>query len=129
MMSVGGTAGGVRAGIPATGDTAQRPQSTVEQLGTKMIDGVLVTGTRWTTIIPEGAQGNDRPMTTTSESWMSNQLQVALLNINVSPMGGTTTRKFLNFSTAEPDATLFMPPAGYPIVDEKESFTIRWGEQ
>ena len=116
-------------GRPAAQLEGQRPQSSIEQLGTKMIDGVLVTGTRTTTIIPEGMQGNDRPMTTTSETRVSKELQLPILSVNYSPLNGTMTRKFANFSTAEPDASLFQPPPGYSVVDEKEGFTIRWGEQ
>jgi hypothetical protein len=129
--SAGAAGGGMGFGGGSAGGTmtanAQRPQPTVEQLGTKMIDGVLVTGTRMTTIIPEGAQGNDRPMTTTSETWVSKELQLPILTVNNSPMSGTMTRKYANFSTAEPAPSLFMVPAGYSIVEEKESFTIRWG--
>jgi hypothetical protein len=107
----------------------QRPQVTTEDLGTKTIDGVVVTGTRRTTIIPEGAQGNDRPMTTTSETWKSQELQLTLLSIDYSPLNGTTTTKIANFSASEPDPALFAVPSGYSIVDEKETFTIKWGEQ
>jgi hypothetical protein len=106
-----------------------RPEVTTEDLGTKMIDGVLTTGTRRTTIIPEGMQGNDRPMKTTSESWVSKDLQLTLLTTDYSPLNGTTTTRYENFSTAEPDPSLFMVPGNYSVVDEKESFTIKWGEQ
>ena len=125
-----GGGGGVGYGVGGAGNAAQmqRPQTTTEQLGTKIIDGVLVSGSRMTTIIPEGAQGNDRPMTTTNETWMSKELQLAILSINQSPMSGTMTRKYANFSTAEPSPSLFQVPPGYSIVDEKESFTIKWGE-
>jgi hypothetical protein len=130
MIGYPGTMGG-GFGVGGRGSMAasQRPQTTTEQLGTKTIDGVLVTGTRMTTIIPEGAQGNDRPMTTTNETWMSKELQLAILNVSQSPMSGTTTRKFANFSTNEPAPSLFMVPPGYTTVDEKDSFTIKWGEQ
>jgi hypothetical protein len=123
--------GGFGYGAGSAGSAApmQRPQTTTEQLGTKMIDGVLVTGTRNTTIIPEGAQGNDRPMTTTNETWSSKELQLQLLSISQSPMSGTMTRKYANFSTAEPSPSLFQIPSGYSVVDEKESFTIKWGQQ
>lgn len=124
-MPAGGGSGG------AGGATARNVPSapSVEQLGTRVIDGVLCTGTRLTTIIPEGAQGNDRPMTTTNEMWMSQELRLPLLAIYSSPLGGTTTRKYKNFSANDPDPSLFMVPPGYSIVDEKDSFTIRWGEQ
>jgi hypothetical protein len=68
-------------------------------------------------------------MTTTNETWMSKELQLAILTVSQSPMSGTTTRKFANFSTNEPLPSLFMVPPGYTIVDEKESFTIMWGQQ
>ena len=108
------SAGAVGYGSGGAGSAAamQRPQTTTEQLGTKTIDGVLVTGTRTTTIIPEGAQGNDRPMTTTNETWMSKELQLPILSINQSPMSGTMTRKFANFSTAEPGAVTVHDSSG-----------------
>ena len=99
---------------------------TTEDLGARMIDGVLVTGTRRTTIIPEGQQGNDRPITTTNEMWTSKELRLTLLSVNDSPMNGRTTTKYANFSATEPDPSLFMVPPGYSVVDETESFTIKW---
>jgi hypothetical protein len=131
MIGAGGGGGGFAVGGPGAAVTANRlrPEVTTEDLGTKTIDGVLVFGTRRTTIIPEGMQGNDRPMTTTSEAWRSKELQLTLLSVDYSPMNGTTTRKIANFSTNEPDPGLFVVPTSYSIVDEKESFTIKWGEQ
>jgi hypothetical protein len=122
-----GFAGGPMNGIPSA--NRQRPQVTTEDLGTRTIDGVVVSGTRRTTIVPEGEQGNDRPMTTTNETWRSKELQLTLLTVNYSPANGTQTTKWLNFSTSEPDPSLFMVPSSYSVVDEKQSFTIKWGEQ
>jgi len=122
-----GFAGGPMNGI--TTANRQRPQVTTEDLGTRTIDGVVVSGTRRTTIVPEGEQGNDRPMTTTNETWRSKELQLNLLTVNYSPANGTQTTKWLNFSTSEPDPSLFMVPSNYSLVDEKQSFTIKWGEQ
>ncbi|MEI9973532.1 MAG: hypothetical protein WDO73_16685 [Ignavibacteriota bacterium] len=124
---LGGIIGPVPAGVDGVG--RQRLEVTTEDLGTKMIDGVLVAGIRRTTTIPEGAQGNDRPMKNTSETWVSKELRLTLLSIDYSPLNGTTTNKIENLSTAEPDPSLFMVPANYSIVDEKETFTIKWGEQ
>jgi hypothetical protein len=104
-----------------------RRETSTEDLGTKLIDGVLCYGTRRTTVIPEGAQGNDRPMTTTNETWRSRDLQLIVLSTNYSPASGTSTTKIANLSTAEPDPALFMVPTDYTIVDETESFTIKWG--
>ena len=110
-------------------ETRLRPDTTVEDLGSKMIDGVLVYGKRHTTVIPEGQQGNDRPMTTTNEIWTSKELQLMVLSVSYSPVSGTSTTKVVNLSTGEPDPALFMPPADYKLVDEEKSFQITWGEK
>jgi hypothetical protein len=126
MGGIAGAAGPVstQANTP---NAAMRRETSTEDLGTKLIDGVLCYGTRRTTVIPEGAQGNDRPMTTTNETWRSRDLQLIVLSTNYSPASGTSTTKIANLSTAEPDPALFMVPTDYTIVDETESFTIKWG--
>jgi hypothetical protein len=125
----GGGGGFAVAGPGARAARANRPQPTVEDLGTKTIDGVLVSGTRQTMIIPEGEQGNDRPMTSTSETWRSKELHLTVLSTDYNPASGTNTTRIANLSTAEPDPALFMVPSDYSIVDEERSFTIKWGEQ
>ena len=50
---------------------AARPQTTTQILASQTIEGVLVEGTRHSTTWPVGAQGNDRPITSTNETWMS----------------------------------------------------------
>jgi hypothetical protein len=100
-----------------------------EDLGSKLIDGVLVYGTRTTRVIPTGTQGNDGPITTTQEAWFSRQLNLSVLTVNFDPRQGTSTGKVANLSLNEPDPTLFVIPSGYAIVDETESFTIQWGEK
>src|ERR1039458_3177525 len=138
MGSMGGVSGGVAGGGGRAGsvsspairsNAAARPETSTEDLGTQTIDGVLVYGTRRTTVIPEGQQGNDRPMTTTNETWMSRELGLTVLSTNYNPASGTTTTRIANLSAAEPDPSLFMVPADYTIVDETESFTIKWGEK
>jgi hypothetical protein len=135
VVAVGGGGGGGTAGSTAAManriEMARREAATatIEDLGTKTIDGVLVYGTRRTTIIPEGAQGNDRPMTTTNEMWRSKDLGLMVLSTSYNPASGTSTNRIANLSTAEPDPALFIVPADYTIVDEAGSFTIKWGEQ
>jgi hypothetical protein len=124
----GGGGGGGRGGARRA-NAAERPETSIEDLGSKTIDGVLVYGTRRTTVIPVGMQGNDRPITTTNETWMSKDLGLTVLSTSYSPINGTTTTKIANLSTAEPDPALFMVPADYATVDETENFTIKWGEK
>jgi hypothetical protein len=95
-----------------------------EELGEKTIEGVVVTGSHFTHTIPVGAQGNDRPLVSTTESWFSNELKVMVLSTHNDPRNGESTSKLINISRAEPEAALFLPPTGYQVVDEKDSFTV-----
>jgi len=115
---------GGAAGHPAAG---QSPASTTEKLEPQTIEGLPAVGTRRTTTWPEGAVGNDRPITAVSETWMSPELQAPLLTRNADPRFGEHTEKLIGISRAEPDASLFQPPVDYTVVDEKEDFTITWG--
>jgi hypothetical protein len=143
----GGGGGSVRMGVlsgtigpPAEGQ-ANRPaaarvraniapdQISTESLGTQTVDGVQAQGTRVTRVIPTGAQGNDAPITITTDNWYSPELQLTLLTVTTDPRSGVQTTKYNNFSQAEPDPGLFVVPAGYATVDETNDFTIRWGQQ
>ena len=111
-------------------NTEPRPQFSFEDLGSKTIDGVLVYGTRRTQVTPAGGmQGNDRPITSTQETWTSRELQLTVLTVNFSPVNGTQTNRIANLSRNEPDPALFFVPSDYTIVDETEGFTIKWGEK
>lgn len=101
-----------------------RAENTNEKLGTQSIEGVLAEGTRSTQTIPIGEQGNDRPMVTTNEFWYSQEIKAMVLSKSNGPQIGENTTKLINISRAEPDASLFQPPAGYNIVEEKDSFTM-----
>jgi hypothetical protein len=47
-----------------------------EQLGGKTIAGVYAEGIRIARTIPEGAEGNDRPMIRVNETWRSTELKI-----------------------------------------------------
>lgn len=114
---------------PATADP-YRPEFKSESLGSEMIEGIMAQGSRTTTTYPVGAQGNDRPIVVTRESWMSPELKVSLLWKTSDPRSGESTHKLTNISRTEPDASLFHPPADYTIVDEAgPSVSIRWQAQ
>jgi hypothetical protein len=106
-----------------------RPQMTTEKLESQTIEGVLVEGMRNTMTWPVGAQGNDRPITRTEESWMSPELKVVILHQTNDPRSGEQTQKLTNIDRSEPDPSLFQPPPDYTIVDEKADFSIKWGSQ
>ncbi len=97
---------------------------TSEQLGTKTMFGVIVEGTRRsTTYAVDTLQGNDRPVTATEERWISRQLGLTVLE-KTSNVSGVQTIALRDLSAAEPDASLFKVPAGYPVVEETGRFTI-----
>jgi TonB family protein len=114
---------------PTPAPTPPAPPASVafEELGTQTIHGMLAEGGRTTITVPANAQGNDRPLVTTTETWRSPELGIVMLVKAHNPVSGDTTTDLQNFSRAEPDATLFAPPADYRIVDETLPFTISWG--
>ena len=116
---------------PATGTAAAPPrqQTKMEKLGTQVIEGVAAEGTRWTTVMPEGSVGNDRPFSTVRESWTSPDLKTVVMSKYDDPRNGEQVTKLININRAEPDASLFLPPADYRIVDETEAVTITFKRQ
>ena len=94
-----------------------RPEISNENLGSQTIEGLLAEGTRTTTTWPAGSIGNDRPITSTQERWISRDLGMEVLTKRSDPRSGDSTMKLTNISRSEPDASLFQPPAGSEIVD------------
>jgi hypothetical protein len=110
---------GAMAGGPMRGH-GNMPAPTVESLGSKTINGVAAEGTRATRVIPAGAQGNDKPLTITRESWISSDLKVEVMRVDTDPRMGTTTMELTGISRDEPAAALFQAPAGYSVNERTE---------
>lgn len=91
------------------------PAPTVEQLGTKSIEGVDATGTRIETTFPAGAFGNSQPITVSHERWASSDLGITVLETDSDPRSGVRTTTLTNIVRSEPDAALFQPPQGYTV--------------
>jgi hypothetical protein len=118
-LSAGGPAAGPPPAVAARGVTM-----TTDQLGTQVMSGVTVTGTRQTTTFPPGTyQSNDGPVTRVSEEWHSAQYGLNFLSKSTTP-DGETTQTMTKFMAGEPDPALFQVPAGYQIVDETQKFSI-----
>jgi hypothetical protein len=99
-----------------------------EPLGTEMIDGVLVQGTRIEVTTPTGVEGNDRPLTRTCEHWQSEEMDLTLLSKCADPRTGETTMRLDHFDRTAPDPVLFQVPPEYKIVDDRGRFSIGFGE-
>jgi hypothetical protein len=112
---------------PSAASEKPIPQTSREDLGTQIIEGVSAEGRRIATEWPVGSMGNDRPFITTSETWRSPDLNEIILSKSDDPRNGEHTHKLVNISRGEPDPSLFEPPPGYTIKDEKGGFTINWG--
>jgi len=101
-----------------------RPKSTEEDLGTKVIEGVLAHGSKTTTTFPAFSQGNNAPMVVMEESWIADELNVMVILKHTEARRGESTMRLTNIARAEPDPALFQPPAGYKTVDETGPFTM-----
>jgi hypothetical protein len=101
---------------PDSGEAAPKSES----LGEQTIDGIHVTGTRMTHVIPAGKMGNEKPITVTSERWYSPELKATVSTKHDDPWAGELRTDLKSINTAEPDASLFSVPADYKIVDAKD---------
>jgi hypothetical protein len=104
----------------------RRIVSQSESLGTKLIDGIPVQGTKWTHTIPAGEQGNDRPISTVTESWTSPDLKEMIESSSSDPRNGESVTRLTNIDRNNPDPSLFQVPADYEIVDEQGPFSINY---
>ena len=99
----------LRSNVPGDSET------TSEDLGQQVIEGVLATGQRTTTVIPAGAIGNVQPIKVVSEQWTSPDLKVLVLTKHSDPRNGDTTYRLSNIVRAEPDRSLFAVPPDYTV--------------
>ncbi len=96
-----------------------------EELGTRVIGGLVVEGTRSTTKTPAGLMDNDQPLTHVQEIWFSTDICSPVLRRFWSPQGEESTSELTDISTTQPDSALFQIPPDYKIVDKAGRFEIR----
>ncbi len=99
---------------------ADEGQAQTEDLGSKVMEGVNVTGTRVTRTIPAGQIGNDKPISIVTEVWTSPDLKTVVYSKRSDPRMGDQTFKLTNIVRSEPDPALFTVPADFKIVDAQE---------
>jgi len=93
-------------------------ETKTEPLGKRMIEGTEAEGTRTSVTIPAGAVGNELPMVTVSERWMSTELKTVVMTTRQDPLAGETTYKLTNLQKGEPARMLFELPADYTMATE-----------
>jgi hypothetical protein len=97
-----------------------RKDGTEESLGSQVVNGVMADGTRVTNTIPAGDFGNDRPITTVTESWYSPELHLTVLYKRTDPREGDVTTQYTGIKRTEPDPSVFQVPAGYTLNQNQE---------
>jgi hypothetical protein len=107
---------------PSTGTLPDEAGSVIhDNLGKQLISGVETVGTRDAVIYNPGVFGNDRKVTVEREFWYSPQLGINLLSKRSDPRFGTQTFTATNLILSEPDAHMFDLPAGFKIVDRRQT--------
>jgi len=103
--------------VAAKGELTSKANQQSQDLGSQMMEGVNVTGTRIVSTIPAGAIGNEQPIETASERWFSPVLQVVVKSIHTDPRIGQTTESLENLRRTEPDSSLFQVPGDYSVTE------------
>ncbi|MFZ1937808.1 MAG: hypothetical protein WBA18_11675 [Terracidiphilus sp.] len=107
----------VTTNLPATMPRVAPDPFKHEELGSDVIQGVEVRGTRITRTTPVGKIGNDRPIVSTDETWMAPSLGgIVLRSVNDSPQSGKQTREVVSLTIGDPDPSVFQPPDGYKVM-------------
>jgi hypothetical protein len=106
-----------KAAAPVAPKQDERAQVSRESLETATMEGVLVKGTRTSTIYPVGSLGNDRPVTVVRESWISPELAIVVNSKVSDPRTGESTSRLSNISRSEPAPSLFQVPTDYEVID------------
>jgi hypothetical protein len=89
-----------------------------ESLGTQTLQGIEVEGLRMTTTWSAESQGTDKDLASVEEMWISNALGMAVMIKRTDFRWGTDTQQLENIQREEPDASLFVVPPDYSIVDD-----------
>src|SRR6266496_3061334 len=104
-------------GLHKTFDVDDHAQVATEDLGSQTMEGVLVNGVRTTRTIPAGQIGNDRPISIVTEVWTSPELKTIVYSKRTDPRMGEQIFQLKNVVRGEPDASLFIVPADFKIVE------------
>jgi hypothetical protein len=101
------------------------PPGETTPLGSRVVQGLSVQGTRYSIVIPAGQIGNSRPLTIWSERWYSLDLRAVVETRHFDPRFGETHFRLLAIERAEPDPSLFQVPPGFTVDDSSSRFGPR----
>jgi hypothetical protein len=96
-------------------DARWAAKATKTDLGSRDFEGVRADGKRTSYTIPAGEVGNRNPITVTSESWYSPDLQVTVYSKQSDPRTGDSIYRLANVKRIEQPLSLFRVPEDYAI--------------
>jgi hypothetical protein len=96
-------------------DRGYAAKSTTRDLGSRDFDGVRAEGKMTSYTIPAGEIGNRNPITVSTESWFSPDLQVTVYSKQSDPRYGDTVYRLANIKRNEPAMSLFGVPTDYTV--------------
>jgi hypothetical protein len=105
--------------MPAAASTGGGRTVARESLGSNVVEGVDVTGTRETTTIDPGVLGNAKTMIVTREFWYSPELETNLTVTRNDPRDGRQIVRLVDLSRGEPDPQIFQLPSGFEVIDAR----------
>lgn len=103
------------------GDRKWAANEVSRDLGTRDFNGLKAQGKGRSYEIPAGEIGNRNPITVSSESWTSPELQIMVYFKRSDPRSGESVYRLEGFKRGEPDAALFAAPSDYTIKDPAEA--------
>ena len=89
-------------------------QVKIEKLDGQEIAGVYAEGRRVTRVRPPGTIGNDKPVISEAERWVSPDLKIMLLQWTKDPRK-SDTRQVTSVDRSEPNPQLFQIPANFAV--------------
>lgn len=91
--------------------------ATTRELGTRDFDGVRADGKLRSYTIPANEIGNRNPITVSTETWTSPDLQITVYSIHSDPRSGDVIYRLNNVKRTEQAMSLFTIPDGYKVTD------------
>jgi hypothetical protein len=106
-----------RHGEPAFVKMDKSYERTTTSLGSRNFDGVIAEGKMVSYTIPAGKIGNVKPITVSSETWYSSDLQITVYSKHSDPRAGDVIYRVANLKRGEQSSDLFRVPADYEVKD------------
>lgn len=114
----------------AVGDAKWSAKAARRDLGTREFSGVKAQGQQRSYEIPAGEIGNRDPITVSSETWTSPELQMLVYHKRSDPRSGDMVYRLEDLKRDEPAANLFTVPSDYTVTEagRQKRTAIKKGE-